>query len=65
MHEVPLSSGFKYQNYHHHYHHHQQNPLKKKNRGIYSNVKILESEKGVGSGGEQDEIRSLKVSDMN
>lgn len=43
-------------------------PLKKKNKqktGIYSNVKILESEKGVGSGGEQEEIQSLKVSDMN
>lgn len=59
----------KYQHYHHHYHHQQQNLLKKykkKNKtGIYSNVKILESEKGVGSGGEQEEIQSLKVSDMN
>lgn len=63
MHEVPLSSGFKYQNYHHH---HQQNLFKKKGGGeIYSNVKILENEKGVGSGGEQEEIQSLNVSDMN
>lgn len=37
----------------------------KKGGGIYSNVKILENEKGVGSGGEQEEIQSLNISDMN
>lgn len=34
-------------------------PLKK--GGGYSNVKILESEKGVGSGGEQEETESKSI----
>lgn len=49
-HQVSFTSGFNYQN---HPKQQQQKPLK--DRGFYSNVKILKSEKGAGSGSEEME----------